>query len=124
MRCHTLVVEELTQINVQLWADICVAKQRGLILICLADFGQYEAMVQNWAGTPVEPHALQASAMLRELCGSNRPTLTENKRSDPPLFEFIQSMRPGTPEARLLAEALADARARFPRSTREADWVL
>ncbi len=46
------------------------------------------------------------------------------QRSDPPLFAFIQSLRPGTPEARPLAEALADARARFPRTTREADWVL
>ena len=27
-----LVVEEASQINVQLWADICVARQRGLIL--------------------------------------------------------------------------------------------
>ena len=62
--------------------------------------------------------------MLRELCSSNRFTLTENKRSDPPLFDFIQSLRPGTPRARPLAEALADARARFPRTAREADWVL
>ena len=62
--------------------------------------------------------------MLRELCGGNRFTLTENKRSDPPLFDFIQSLRPGTPDARPLAEALAEARARFPRTAREADWVL
>ena len=62
--------------------------------------------------------------MLRELCCSNRFTLTENKRSDPPLFDFIQSLRPGTAEARPLAEALADARARFPRTARQADWVL
>ena len=60
--------------------------------------------------------------MLREICGGNRFTLTENKRSDPPLFDFIQSLRPGTPDARPLAEALADARARFPRTAQEADW--
>ena len=62
-----LLVEEGSQINVQLWADICVAKQRGLVIICLADFGQFEAIAQHWAGTPVEPHALQESAMLREM---------------------------------------------------------
>ena len=39
-----LLVEEASQINVQLWGDICVAKQRGAILICLADFGQFEAI--------------------------------------------------------------------------------
>ena len=94
-----LVVEEASQINVQLWADICVARQRGATIICLADFRQFEAIAQNWAGTPVQPHALQESAMLRELCCSNRFTLTENKRSDPPLFDFIQSLRPGTAEA-------------------------
>ena len=119
-----LVVEEASQINVQLWADICVAKQRGATIVCLADFGQFEAIAQNWAGTPVQPHALQESAMLRELCCGNRFTLTENKRSDPPLFDFIQSLRPGTAQARPLAEALAEARARFPRTAREADWVL
>ena len=62
--------------------------------------------------------------MLCELCSGNRFTLTENKRSDPPLFDFIQSLRPGTEQARPLAEALADARTRFPRTAREADWVL
>ena len=62
--------------------------------------------------------------MIRELCGSNRFELTENRRSDPPLFAFIQSLRPGTPEARDLAEALADAMERFPQTEREADWVL
>ena len=71
-----LLVEEASQINMQLWADICVAKQRGATIICLADFGQFEAIAQNWAGTPVEPHALQDSAMIRELCGSNCFTLT------------------------------------------------
>ena len=73
-----LVVEEASQRNVQLWADICVAKQRGATIVCLADFGQFEAIAQNWAGTPVQPHALQESAMLRELCCGNRFTLTEN----------------------------------------------
>ena len=95
-----LLVEEASQITVQLWADICVAKQRGAILICLADFGQFEAIAQSWAGTPMEPHALQESAIMRELCGGNRFTLTVNQRSDPPLFEFIQSLSPGTPQAR------------------------
>ena len=119
-----LFVEEASQINVQLWADLCVARQRGLILVCLADFGQFQAIAENWAGTPLPPHALQDSDMLRELCGGNRFTLTENRRSDPPLFDFITSLRPGTPQARPLAEALADARARFPGTAREADWVL
>jgi hypothetical protein len=119
-----LVVEEGSMIDVQLWADICVAKQRGAVIICLADWGQFEAIAQSWAGTPLKPHALQESDMIRELCGSNRFELTENRRSDPPLFAFIQSLRPGTPAARDLAEALADAARRFPLTQRDADWVL
>jgi hypothetical protein len=119
-----LLVEEGSMIDVQLWADVCVAKQRGAIIICLADWGQFEAIAQSWAGTPLKPHALQESDMIRELCGSNRFELTENRRSDPPLFDFIQSLKPGMPEARDLAEALADAMQRFPHTEREADWVL
>ena len=107
-----------------MWADICVAKQRGATIICLADFGQFQAIAENWAGTPLEPHALQESAMIRELCGSHRFTLTENKMSDPPLFDFIQSLKPGTPEAKPLAEALAEARQKFPKTNRDADWIL
>ena len=47
--CSTSRFQEASQINVQLWADLCVAKQRGLVLICLADFRQFEAIAQNWA---------------------------------------------------------------------------
>ena len=54
-----LLIEEASQINVQLWADICVAKQRGATIICMAGFGQFQAIAENWAGTPLEPHALQ-----------------------------------------------------------------
>ena len=47
----------------QLWADICVAKQRGATIICLADFGQFEAIAQSWAGTPVKEHSVDALAL-------------------------------------------------------------
>ena len=69
-------------------------------------------------------HMHYKNAMIRELCGSNRFTLTENKRSDPPLFDFIQSLKPGTPEAKPLAEALAEARQQFPKTNRDADRIL
>ena len=121
---HYLLIEEASQINVQLWADICVAKQRGATIICLADCRQFQAIAESWAGTPLEPHALQEPAMIRELCGSNRFTLTENQRSDPPFFDFIQSLKPGTPQAKRLAEALAEARQKFPKTNRDADWVV
>jgi hypothetical protein len=51
---------------------------------------------------------LQKSDVIPDLCESYRLGVTENRRSDPQLFDFIQSRRPGMPEARDLAEALAD----------------
>jgi hypothetical protein len=119
-----LLVEECTQINVQIWAQLCVAKMRGCKLICLGDFGQFQPVAEQWAGTPVAADALQKSAMLRELCGGNRFTLTENQRSDPPLFSYISSLRPGTPEAKPLAQALAEATQLFPLTDRPAQWLL
>lgn len=121
---HYIVCEELSQINVQLWSQLCVAKMRGCIFICLGDFGQFQSVAETWAGTPVAADSLRDSAMLRELCGSNRFTLTQNQRSDPPLFDFITSLRPGTPEAKPLAQALEEARARFPVTDRPAQWLL
>jgi hypothetical protein len=119
-----ILVEECSQLNVQLWAQLCVAKMRGCKLICLGDFGQFQPVAETWAGSPVAVDALQTSAMLRELCGGNRFTLTENQRSDPPLFDFISSLRPGTPEAKPLAQALAEARQLFPVTDRPARWLL
>ena len=119
-----LVIEEVSQINVQIWADLCVAKMRGVKFVCLGDFGQFQAVAESWAGAQVSAEALQTSAMLRELCASNRFTLTTNQRSDPPLFDFITSLRPGAPNAKPLAQALEEARALFPVTSRPADWLL
>jgi len=119
-----ILVEECTQINVQLWGLLCQAKMRGCKFICLGDFGQFQPVAETWAGSPLAVDALQSSAMLRELCGCNRFTLTENQRSDPPLFEFISSLRPGTPEAKPLAQALAEAKQLFPVTDRSARWLL
>ena len=62
--------------------------------------------------------------MLRELACSNRYRLWENKRSDPEIFGFVTSLRPGEPEARDLQEALAEARQKFPATTQPANWTL
>ena len=59
--------------------------------------------------------SLQNSHMLLEMCDGNRLTLTENKRSDAKLFDFYTGLRCGEADARDLQEALADARALFPK---------
>ena len=51
-------------------------------------------------------------------------TLKENKRSDPPLFEFYTGLRCGTPEAMGVTEALALAMRLFPGTKEGADYTL
>ena len=62
--------------------------------------------------------------MLLEACQGNRLTLTENKRSDETLFKFYTSLLCGTPLARPLDDALAEARLMFPKTNRRALYTL
>ena len=119
-----LVVDELTQVNSQLWSDLVVAKMYGVKLILCGDFGQFSAICDAWLGTPLAPDALAHSDLVRELVCSNRFRLTQNRRSDPGIFDFICSLRPGEPEARDLQDALAEARQLFPATDQPADWTL
>ena len=63
--------------------------------------------------------ALQQSDLVRDLAGSNRFTLTENKRSDQMLYDFYTSL-----SARPLADALEEARMRFPVTSETPDVTL
>jgi hypothetical protein len=109
------VVEEVSMIDVQLWADISLVRMTGTQIICCGDFGQYQAVAESWCGCPVAEGSLQNSHMLLEMCDGNRLTLTENKRSDVKLFDFYTGLRCGEADARELQEALAEARALFPK---------
>ncbi len=124
VRCNALVCEELSMIDVQLWADLALVRFKGVQFICAGDFAQYQPVCEAWAGCPVAEGSLQSSAMLQEMCGSNRLTLTENRRSDARLFAFYTGLLCGTPCARGLQEALADARAQFPVTERRADYTI
>jgi len=57
--------------------------------------------------------------MVRELADSNRLVMRENMRSDQSLFDFYTSIA-----GRPLAEVLAEARARFPSTSLDADTTL
>jgi hypothetical protein len=76
--CQTLVVDELTQIDIALWADIALAAQLGIQVILSGDFAQFNAPGQFWAGCEVGEDMLQNSQLVRELAGYCRCTLTEN----------------------------------------------
>jgi hypothetical protein len=72
----------------------------------------------------VEEGALERSDLVYELACGHRVVLTENRRSDPPLFDFYCGMRVGTPEAAELRDALAEARRLFPATGGLADHYL
>jgi hypothetical protein len=48
-----LVIEELTQIDIGLWADLATLSQTGLKFRILGDFKQFEAVVNTWCGCPI-----------------------------------------------------------------------
>jgi hypothetical protein len=124
--CHVLVIEEVSMIDVQLWADISLVRMTGTQIICCGDFGQYQAVAESWCGCPVSEGSLENSHMLLEMCDGNRLTLTENKRSDAKLFDFYTGLRCGMADARDLQGALTDARRLFPANdgTTRPDFTL
>ena len=96
--CDVLVVEEITMMDVQLWADVCKLRlSQKASCILSGDFAQFPAILEHWCGTTFAEGKLEESHMVRDLAGSNRLTLSVNRRSDEVLFDFytaITSMRP------------------------------
>ena len=124
-RCPSaaLVVEEFSQISTYLWADLAKAPLTGAAAILVGDHAQLGAVCDTWAGSPVTA-SLERSDLFHELAAGHRVTLTENRRSDGALFDFYTSLRAGAPTERPLAEALVDARTRFPVSEEEPRYTL
>jgi hypothetical protein len=118
VHCSVLVVEELTQIDVQLWADLALCRFKGVQMILCGDFGQFGPVCEHWAGCAVTEGALENSQMLHEMCGGNKLVLTENKRSDARLFDFYTNLGDD------LQSALRRAKQLFPRTKREASYTL
>ena len=124
LHCDYLVVDEITQINTSLWCDIALAHMKGVRIILSGDFGQFGPICDSYAGAPIPSTALEHSDMLRQLVGSNRYRLTENKRSDATIFGFISSLCPGEDEQRDFIDALSEAKTLFPVTIYPADWTL
>jgi hypothetical protein len=119
-----LVVEECSQIDIQLWSYISLVRHSQTQVIVVGDMQQFGPICNTWCGTNVPENGLEDSDMLLEMCQGNRLTLTENKRSDDTLFMFYTSLKCGTPLARTLGDALAEARSMFPLTNRRALYTL
>ena len=110
-----LVAEEITQLHTGLWNDIaCVSMNRKIKFLLLGDFRQFPAIMDNFAGTPVQ-RELKHCQLLHDLTDGWHHELTENMRSDPGIFDFLTWLRVDEPREQSLAEALQAARERFPR---------
>jgi hypothetical protein len=92
IHCDVLVVDEITQINLQIWQWICLAKFKGIQLILVGDFLQFGPCCHNWCGSPVPEGLFEKSDMLWEMCDGQMLTMEVNKRSDPILFNFFTKL--------------------------------
>jgi len=118
-----LVIEELTQIDIGLWADLATLSQTGLRFLILGDFKQFQAVMNTWCGCEILA-SLKQSDKLFEMVGGCYYELTENKRSDQKIFDFITCLRVDEPGERDLEGALAEARILFPVTEQIPDTTL
>ena len=110
-----LVIEELTQLDTPLWADIaCLSMNKKIRFLLLGDFRQLPAVLDSFAGAEV-CRELKDSQLLHDLAGGWCHELSERWRFDEQIFEFLTWLRVDEAEQVSLPEALREARQRFPR---------
>ncbi|CAE7497464.1 unnamed protein product, partial [Symbiodinium microadriaticum] len=110
-----LVIEEITQLDSSLWADIAELSLNPKVkFLLLGDFRQLPAVLDAFGGAPVTK-PLRDSRLLHDLAGGCYHELTENHRSDEAIFGFLRYLRVDEAEEPPLREALQLARERFPR---------
>ena len=75
------MIEEVTQINTGLWADVaCVALDRGVRFLLMGDFRQLPAVLDSFAGARVE-RPLKDSDLLQDLGGRLLPRAARTSAS-------------------------------------------
>ena len=110
-----LVIEEITQLDSSLWADIAELSLNPKVkFLLLGDFRQLPAVLDAFGGAPVTK-PLRDSRLLHDLAGGCYHELTENHRSDEAIFGFLRYLRVDEAEEPPLREALQLARERFAR---------
>ena len=110
-----LVIEEFTQLDTPLWADIaCLSMNKKIRFLLLGDFRQLPAVLDSFAGAEVCKE-LKDSQLLHDLAGGWCHELSERWRFDERIFEFLTWLRVDEPEQVPLPAAVREARRRFPR---------
>jgi hypothetical protein len=119
IHCDVLVVDEITQINVQIWQWLCLAKFKNIQMILVGDFQQFGPVCENFCGSPVPEDLFEKSDMLYEMCDGQMLNMEYNKRSDPNLFNFFTRLTEN------LAADIERAKALFPKiQRRKVDYYL
>ena len=122
--CDTLVVEEGTQIDCFLWCEIGKLLHKKIQFILLGDTRQFGAICASWSTSPLPDDALKKSDLLFELARGFRTELTENRRSDPTIFEFVKWLRIDEADEKPKDVAIAEARRLFPRTSEQPNYTL
>ena len=117
--CAVLVIDEITQIEIQLWNDIAKCLFKGIQIILSGDFLQFQAIAEHWCACPVKEGSLQNSDMIFEMAGGCFLELTDNKRSDQFLFHFYTTIWQMT-----LEDALAKGRHDYACTDKPANFTL
>ena len=119
-----LIIEEITMIDPNLWADLCALEMLGRIrMLLLGDFKQFPSVVNSWYGCPLKT-SLKDSEMLKGLAQGCYHLLTENRRSDQVVFDFITSLNIDEADELELEEALEKGRKLFPVTSSTPDTTL
>ena len=118
-RCSAtwLVIEELTQLDTPLWADIaCLSMNTSMRFLLLGDFRQLPAVLDSFAGAEV-CRELKDSQLLHDLAGGWCHELSERWRFDEGVFSFLQWLRVAG-RAGASARSRADGPAALPAERR------
>ena len=111
-----LVVEEITQLDMALWADLaCVGLNADVKFLLLGDFRQLPAVLDSWAGRPISA-PLEHSQLVRDLAGGHS--------SDPGIFNFVKWLRVGEEACPTLEQAKARLKELFPSKPGWPDTTL
>jgi hypothetical protein len=110
--CDVLWVDEISQLDVGLLAQLNKLTRTGLRFLLSGDWNQFPPIANSWRGCEVSDGAFERSTLLWRLAGGNRTELTQCRRADAALFELYCSLaRGGSREHAPLDECVAAARA-------------
>ena len=106
-----ILVEEISQIECALWAQLNKVNKQWLLC---GDFNQFPPVFDNWRGCCVPEGKFENSRMFHRMAGGNCITLTKCRRSDRNLFDFYSSLIRGGARFHLpLPEVIEEARSLF-----------